>query len=65
MRLLLIGLLLLSGCAEGIDRAKTYSDKAGRAALQGPCAMTLGAYTRLPQVKAEVVGNYATVICPR
>jgi len=64
MRLLLC-LLLLSGCAEGIDRAKTYSDKAGSAAFQVPCSAPFGSVIRMPKVKREAAMNFGEVFCPK
>ncbi len=44
---------ILAGCAgfqaEALDRAQEVNDDAARALTVAPCAMTVGAYNRLPQ----------------
>lgn len=63
--LILLASVSLSGCAEGIDRAKTYSDKAGSAAFQVPCSAPFGSVIRMPKVKREAAMVFGDVFCPK
>jgi len=50
---------ILAGCAgfqaEALGRAQKVSDDAARALVAAPCAMTVGAYNRLPQTSRIAV----------
>ncbi len=67
MKYVIIMALFLSGCAQvGIlaDKAKDTADSAAQIQLRVPCAMTAGAFVRLPRLQRSVTEPFLEVVCP-
>ncbi len=65
--IVVIAVLMLSGCAQVAllaGTAKEAADSAAQLQLGVPCSMTAGSFVRLPRLQRSVTEPFLEVVCP-